>query len=140
MPKIYFYDTGLLCYLLGIKDAAQIQVHFAKGGIFENLVIANLLKKYLNSGRDPQLYFWRDHRGKEIDLLIEKGAILTPIEIKSGETKSMEYFKNLTYWNRLSDNEPGNSFVIYGGDKDRNTNAGRMLSWRSLVSEEVLMR
>lgn len=138
MPKIYFNDTGLLCYLLGINSDEQIQVHFAKGAIFENLVIADLLKKNLNSGREPRLYFWRDHRGKEIDLLIENGTKLTPVEIKSGETISMEYFKTLVYWNRLSGNKPKNSIVIYGGDKDRNTNAGRLISWKSLASEEVL--
>jgi len=135
MPKIYFYDTGLLCYLLGIKDAAQIQVHFAKGAVFENLVIADLLKKYLNSGRDPQLYFWRDHRGKEIDLLIEKGVKITPVEIKSGETKSMEYFKNLIYWNRISGFQPENAIVVYGGNESRTTKAGRLISWKSLVNK-----
>lgn len=135
MPKIYFYDTGLLCYLLGIKEADQIQVHFAKGSIFENLIIADILKKYLNAGLEAPLFFWRDHRGKEIDLLIENGSKLTPIEIKSSKTASMEYFKNISYWNHLSGNQVENSFVIYGGDDDRGTSAGHILSWKSILND-----
>lgn len=71
MPKLYFYDTGLLNYLLGVREYMQIQTHFAKGAIFENLIIAELLKQRYHNGKEPNLYFWRDHKGREIDLLIE---------------------------------------------------------------------
>jgi len=138
MPKIYFTDTGLLCYLLGIKSPEQIQVHFAKGAIFENLVIADLLKKRLNKGLEPNLYFWRDHRGKEIDLLIANGTELLPIEIKAGETKSMDFFNNLSYWNSISGCKPEKAMVIYGGDDNRTTRAGQFISWKALANDAFL--
>ena len=134
MPKLYFYDTGLLNYLLGIRKYAQIQIHFAKGAIFENLVIAELLKQKYHSGKEPHLYFWRDHKGKEIDLLIEHEAqLLTPIEIKSGATKSMNFFEGLKYWNQLSANAPENTYVIDGGDEDQMTSNGYLMGWKSFV-------
>jgi hypothetical protein len=136
MPKLYFHDTGLLSYLLGIKEAAQIQVHFAKGAIFENLIIAELLKGFFHSGRESSLYFWRDHKGREIDLLIEQTDKLVPVEIKSGVTKSHDYFKNLNYWNGLSGNDPKSSYVVYAGSEDQQTKYGSLMSWRSFINHE----
>lgn len=136
MPKIYFYDTGLLNYLLGIKEPAQVQQHFAKGGIFENLIIADFVKRQYNLGKEPNLYFWRDHKGKEIDLLLDKGLDLTPIEIKSGRTKKGDYFNGLDYWNKLSGNDPTNSFVIYGGNEDQIRSNGSLLSWKSSIDKD----
>ncbi|MCK5103507.1 MAG: DUF4143 domain-containing protein, partial [Cyclobacteriaceae bacterium] len=136
MPKLYFHDTGLLSYLLGIKESAQIQIHFAKGAIFENLIISELLKGFYHSGRESALYFWRDHKGKEIDLLIEKTDKLIPVEIKSGVTKSQDYFKNLDYWNRLSGNDSKSSYVVYAGSEDRQTKYGNLMSWKKVIHHE----
>ncbi|TRX60473.1 ATP-binding protein [Fulvivirga sp. M361] len=134
MPKLYFYDTGLLNYLLGIREYAQIQTHFAKGAIFENLIIAELFKQKYHSGKEPNLYFWRDNKGKEIDLLIEHDLqLLIPVEIKSGATKSMSFFEGLKYWNRLSGNEPENAYVVYGGDEDQLTGHGHLIGWKSFI-------
>lgn len=136
MPKLYFHDTGLLSYLLGIKEAAQIHIHFAKGAIFENLIITELLKGFFHSGRESSLYFWRDHKGREIDLLIEQADKLVPIEIKSGVTKSQDYFKNLNYWNGLSGNDPKSSYVVYAGSEDQQTKHGLLMSWKSFIHHE----
>ena len=133
MPKLYFYDTGLLCYLLGIKSPVQVKVHFARGSIFENLVIADLMKGYLNRGEGPPLYFWRDHKGHEIDLIIETEKGLMPVEIKSGETPSGDYLAGLSYWNRLSGNLPENSYVVYAGNKSLATEQGNLMGWRDFA-------
>ena len=135
MPKLYFYDTGLLCYLLTINTPQDLFAHFARGTIFENLIITELVKSAYHRGKAPQLYFWRDHRGREIDLLIEKGQQLIPIEIKSGTTKTMDYFKNLSYWNELSGNAPNTSYVVYGGTETLNTKQGRLVNWRSFITD-----
>ena len=132
MPKLYFYDTGLLCYLLNIRDASEITSHYARGAIFENLIISELIKQRLHTGLEPNLYFWRDHKGREIDLILESGSSLIPVEIKSGSTKKGDYFSELDYWNKLSGNTPENSYVIYGGKEDQTRNNGNLISWRSL--------
>ena len=137
MPKLYFYDTGLLSYLLGIKKSSQIKIHFAKGAIFENLVIGELMKRHLHIGKKPNLYFWRDNKGKEIDLIIDDGEFITPIEIKSGSTKRSDYFNGLDYWNKISENDPVKSFVIYGGQENQLRNNGKLISWKSMVNYEI---
>ncbi|KAA6323636.1 hypothetical protein EZS27_026941 [termite gut metagenome] len=85
-PKLYFYDTGLACSLLDIRDVEQIPTHFLRGGLFENLVINEFIKESLNKGQAPQLYFWRDKTGNEIDLLQIVGNKQYAYEIKSGAT------------------------------------------------------
>ena len=136
MPKLYFYDTGLLSYLLTINTPQDLLAHFARGAIFENLIITELVKSAYHRGKTPQVYFWRDHRGKEIDLLVEKGQQLIPIEIKSGVTKTMDYFKNLSYWNKLSGNAPDTSYVVYGGAETLSTKQGKLVSWQSLITDD----
>jgi predicted AAA+ superfamily ATPase len=135
MPKLYFYDTGLLSYLLTINTPQDLFVHFARGAIFENLIITELIKNAYHRGNAPQLYFWRDHRGREIDLIVEKGQQLIPVEIKSGVTKTMDYFRNLSYWNELSGNAPDVSYVVYGGSETLNTKQGRLISWQSFITD-----
>lgn len=133
MPKLYFYDTGLLCYLLGIERSEQLRTHYAIGALFENLVVSEIVKQQYHQGNVPKVFFWRDHKGKEIDLIIEKDSRLIPIEIKSARTKSMSFFEGLSYWNRLSGNNSENSYVIYGGDQLQTTNKGKLLGWQYLV-------
>ncbi|MCH8330945.1 MAG: ATP-binding protein [Bacteroidetes bacterium] len=137
MPKLYFHDVGLLSYLLNIRSPDQIKSHYMRGAIFENFIISDLIKNELHNGREPNFYFWRDHKGREIDLIIEKGKKLLPIEIKSGKTVSEDYFKGLEYWKNLSgdDYEPG--IVIYGGDKDQKRSNSKLMSWRSLIGKSL---
>jgi len=91
-PKIYFYDTGLVCSLLGIKRKEEINHHWAKGALFENLVIADMMKNHFNRTQIPPLYFWRDSTGNELDCLIEEGGKLKSVEVKSGTTIHQDYF------------------------------------------------
>lgn len=114
-PKVYFYDTGLAAHLLGIRTTEELSIHFAKGNLFENLVITELIKKSLNRGKRPQFYFWRDTAQHEIDLLIQNGVQLEAIEIKSGKTIQPDFFKGLNYLKKI--NPSTNLYVVYGGDQ-----------------------
>ena len=117
MPKLYFYDTGLACALLGFSAAAQLQHHPLRGNLFENFIITELLKQRLNSGKTNNLYFWRDNTGHEVDVLLEANGTLYPVEIKSGETITPDYFKAINYWNKISGNTTGT--IIYGGNQQQ---------------------
>lgn len=112
-PKVYFNDTGLVCSLLGITAETQLQSHPLKGSLYESLVVTEMVKKRTNKGEPVNLYYWRDKTGHEIDLIVDKGDVLIPIEIKSGKTINNEYFKNLLYWKGLSGMNRG--VVIYSG-------------------------
>lgn len=122
MPKLYFYDTGLAWALLGVDAAEQVQWHALRGALFENMVILEILKQRLNAGKPANLYFWRDQTGNEIDLLIEHKGMLTPIEIKSGQTIHPDYFKGLAFWNKVSGTPGGN--VVYGGELSQKRSNG----------------
>ncbi|PLB87087.1 AAA family ATPase [Dysgonamonadaceae bacterium] len=114
MPKLYFYDTGLASALMGIEDVSQLNIHPLRGGLFENLVVVDFLKRLYNNGKQNNLYFWRDNIGNEVDLLIKKGANRYPVEIKSAQTISDEFFKGIRYWNKLTNTEGG--YLVYAGD------------------------
>ena len=132
MPKLYFYDTGLVCSLLGIKKETQLETHFAYGALFENFMINEFIKHTFNNVEEPNYFFWRDKHGKEVDLIIEMVNKEIPIEIKAGRTFSYDFFKNIKYWNKLSGNKPENSYVIFGGENDFNTSEGNVLSWKNI--------
>jgi predicted AAA+ superfamily ATPase len=131
-PKLYFYDTGLACSLLEIRTENQLSTHYLRGALFENLILAEFIKKRFNKGLRNNCYFWRDNKGIEIDCIVENGDKLIPVEIKSADTYNKDFFKNLNYWNNLSDNPVENSFVIYGGDSSRDTKEGNLLSWHDI--------
>ncbi len=114
-PKVYFYDTGLASHLLGIKSKEELDIHFAKGSLFENLVINELLKVELNKGKRPQFYFWRDASQHEVDILIQNGTALEAIELKSGKTIQPDYFKGLNYLKKIR--PATNLYLVYGGDQ-----------------------
>ena len=114
MPKMYFYDVGLVSALLGIQNAKQLDLHPLKGSIFENFVLMELLKQQYNDGKPDNLFFWRNNTGQEVDVLIDKGLELIPLEIKAGNTITREYFKGINYWNKLSKNNGG--YVVYAGE------------------------
>lgn len=132
MPKLYFIDTGLASSLLEINSENQLSTHYLRGVMFENFIISEFIKTRLNNGLRSNCYFWRDNKGMEIDCVIEKGNTLIPIEIKSGSTFSQDFFKNLNYWNKLSDNSIENTYVIYGGNSTRNTKDGTLMSWNEI--------
>jgi len=131
-PKLYFYDTGLACSLLGINNADQVNTHYLKGALFENLVINEFIKRDFHRGKRRYPYFWRDSQGKEIDCLLVDGEDITPIEIKSGKTISNSYLKNLKYWLQLAGITEYQGYVVYGGEKSLQTGTGSFVSWRDL--------
>lgn len=133
-PKLYFYDTGVACSLLGLESAAQLNTHFLKGGLFENFIINEFIKMRLNEGKSTNYFFWQSKDRKEIDLIIDNAGNLLPVEIKSGKTRNNSFFDNLLYWQKLSGEKSENLNVIYGGDEDVKTSAGNFVSWKNIYS------
>jgi predicted AAA+ superfamily ATPase len=131
-PKLYFYDTGLLCYLLGISHPQGLLLRPEAGAVFETMVIGELLKIRVNRGQVPNLYFWQDKLGREIDCLIDEDPVPRAVEIKAGQTISSAYFNNLNYWLKLSGGKPAQSFVVYAGGKTQKRSQGTILAWRDL--------
>ncbi len=132
-PKIYFYDTGLVCSLLNIPEASNLVFNSYKGHLFENLIIADLYKQFCNNGQRPPLYFWRDLNGRlEVDCIIDQGNRLVPIEIKSGETINSDYFDTLTSWAQLTDTSPEDGYVIYGGSSEQKRSKGHVMGWQAM--------
>jgi predicted AAA+ superfamily ATPase len=130
-PKIYFYDSGLLCFLLGIRSVEQLVVHPLRGLIFESFVISEFMKYYHHSGLVPPLYFWRDSSGHEIDLIVEEAGKLWAYEIKSGQTIASDFFDGLKYWRELS-SENVKTSLIYAGDRAENRTVARIYSCSQL--------
>lgn len=128
-PKIYFYDTGIVCSLLRISPE-QVATHYLKGSLFENLIIADFYKQYYNKGIIPHIYFWRDQTGHEVDCLLDEGFVVKPIEIKAAQTISHSFFTNLSYWNDLAQADPKNSYLIYTGTEDQHRSKGTVLTWQ----------
>lgn len=132
-PKLYFYDTGLACSLLGIKDEDEVKLHWAKGALFENMIIADIKKNYLNLGQVPSLFFWRDSTGNELDCLIEEALGIKCVEIKSSTTLHPDFFKGLNYYKDLSNLKEENLHLVYGGNKNVRRKEANVLSWKNTV-------
>ena len=131
-PKTYFYDTGLACYLLGIRTPSQLETHPLRGAIFENYVVCEVLKAGLNAGRRPRMSFFRDHQGHEVDLLVERGDSVAAVEIKSGQTISSDYFDDLA-WLARQDLGPGRlpltPVLVYAGQERQSRTQAAVLPW-----------
>lgn len=115
-PKLYFMDTGLLCYLLRIREPAEIVTHAMKGAIFETFVLAELYKAFVHRGEAPPLYFWRDQSGHEVDVVVDTGTRLIPIEIKSSETIDRSFFDGLKFYQSLGSPAAENGVLIHAGE------------------------
>lgn len=114
-PKLYFYDVGLAAYLLGTENELHVNRHPLRGNLFENLVVIEALKYRYNRARRNNLYFWRDAKGNEVDLLIETGGEVVPVEIKSGATINADFFKGLRMFAGRLPQPPRTSALVYGG-------------------------
>jgi predicted AAA+ superfamily ATPase len=134
-PKLYFYDSGVACSLLGIESCTQLSQHYLRGGLVETLLISELYKERYNKGLLPRYYFWRDKLGHEIDCLSVQANMQIPIEIKAGKTPSSDYFDGLAYWYDLHEQNP-NGVVLYAGQEDQQRSLGRLVSWRSMPKLE----
>jgi len=116
-PKLYFVDTGILCYLLGIRTPDELKGHPLIGSIYETFIISECYKRISHLGEIPRLYFWRDKSGREVDLIIDEGLSGFPIEIKMAKTYSSEFSSSLEYWFGLKGNRATKGEVIYTGDQ-----------------------
>lgn len=134
MPKLYFLDTGLASYLLGLNRPEQVETHYLRGALFESMIVSDFLKYRCHRGLEPNGYFWRDKTGREVDYLIDTGSRLIPLEIKSGRTIVPDHFSGLNSWNRLSGGKSADSFLVYGGDRNEKRSAGNVLGWKNATS------
>lgn len=132
-PKLYFYDTGLACSQLDIRNAEQVSTHFLRGGLFENLVINEFIKSAYHKGEMPDVTFWRDSTGNEVDLLQYVGGRPYAYEIKSGATYSPNFFSGIAKWAKLSGAEQEQYFAIYNGERNMKTSTGELLKWADLT-------
>lgn len=130
MPKLYFYDTSLACNLLRITKADDVYDHYLRGGLFESMILSNLLKMRYNRCLPPNAYFWRDKTGNEIDCLLEEGSQNKPIEIKSTETINMGLLDGIIKWCDLAGIDPSYGRLIYGGDFEQVRQKIQIQSWK----------
>ena len=128
-PKLYFLDTGLLSYLLRIRSDKDIRIHAHYGSIFESFLISEFLKGYLNSGEEPAIYFWRDSVGNEIDIIVDNGNDLMPVEIKAGQTIASDFFKGIRFWEKLVKDDKLRAALVYGGERSYIRSDTYIYSW-----------
>jgi len=131
-PKIYFHDPGLAAFLLGVEGPEALETHSQRGPLFETWVVSELLKARFNQGKTSNLSFWRDRSGHEIDVLLEGGGKVSPVEIKSGRTLTAEFFSGLTKWKTIAGEAAGPAWLIYGGDQRQSRSAAEVLPWREI--------
>ena len=133
-PKLYFYDTGLLCYLLGIKSETALAHYHKRGALFENFVVSEIKKNRLNAGNADSLHYFRDSNGNEVDLLLEKDEHLIPVEIKSSAKFDVHALKGIKWWQRFTHTDGG--ILIYNGaTKSADDAHSKIMSWRSINAE-----
>lgn len=128
-PKLYFYDTGLVCHLLKIRNPEQARTHPLRGALFENLIMAETVKAYIHHRLQPPVYFWRDQTGHEIDLLLDTGDALYPVEIKSSQTVSSSMFDTLRWWCGRAELPLSGATLVYGGDEYQSRNEISVRPW-----------
>jgi len=131
-PKLYFLDTGLCAWLLGITSEAALATHYARGPLFETWVVNEALKWRAIQGNGQPLYFWRDNIGNEIDLLLEEGEEQTLVEIKSGQTFQAEWLRGLGTVDRHIGGAARRA-LVYGGDESYLREGVRVIGWRDMV-------
>jgi uncharacterized protein len=132
-PKLYFLDVGLAAWLLGIHTPEQILFHAQRGALFETFVVTEFLKARFNQGLPSDLFYWRDSKGLEIDLILEDGEKLHPIEIKSGQTIVPDFFASLKRWKKMAgqtDDLPAG--LIYGGDQALTNENISIVPWKNI--------
>lgn len=131
-PKLYFWDTGLACRLLGIESSRQLATHPLRGSLFENWVVVELAKARLHSARRSNLFFWRNNTGLEVDVLMERADQLQPVEIKSGATIAADWTDSLHAWMKLATNSAIRPQVAYGGDTSWEEDGISFIPWKQV--------
>ena len=136
MPKLYFLDTGLMCYLLGIRKPEQILSHPLRGQIFETWVVAEIMKTRFNRSMHDGLYFYRDHNGIEVDLVVPEVEKILLVEAKSSATPSSSLLRGTKRVKKHLQHlpQPISTFVAYGGDRIQQHQDGTLIPWQNLNS------
>jgi predicted AAA+ superfamily ATPase len=132
-PKLYFIDTGIACNLLEIKSPSELSSHYARGALFENLILSELWKNNLNRALQPDIYFWRDSNGHEVDCLAESAGKIRGLEIKSGRTVAKDFFDGLQFLQEAAGVLFDKGEVIYGGDSAQNRSTYKVEPWFNIA-------
>jgi hypothetical protein len=139
-PKIFFTDVGLAAFMLGIRTEEQASRDPLRGNLYENLIVADIVKAALNKGIRPEIYFFRDSHGNEVDLLIRETGTITPVEIKSAATFSMDFVRGLGRFQTLGIKRVTAGAVLYAGGQQFSVRGVRVLNpllvediWETLV-------
>jgi hypothetical protein len=133
-PKLYFYDTGLLCYLLKIKDSAELNLHVSKGALFENMMVAEYVKQMYHKNEMEDLWFWRDASGNEIDLMIDSSKNITIVEMKATTTIKSDMFKGLLHFEKISKFTNLKKQLVYGGNQSQKRSVAQVISWKDFTT------
>ena len=131
-PKLYFLDPGLAAWLIGIQDPRQLAIHPQRGELFETWVVAELLKARFNAALASNLYFWRDRAGLEVDVLMDQGPKLVPVEVKSGQTLVGDFFAGLERWQSLAGQASGRPWLVYGGTQRQSRKLAEVVPWTAI--------
>jgi predicted AAA+ superfamily ATPase len=142
-PKLFFYDTGLLCYLLGIRSAAELELHPLRGPIFECWVVSEIVKARAHRGLAPDLHFYRDQKGLEIDVVVEAGPRLLAVEIKSGQTVASDFLEPLvTFAGRVKESRQAprhvENVLVYGGEALQRRTEAAIVPWSRIDAVDWL--
>ncbi len=132
-PKLYFHDSGLAAFLLGIQNPQQLNTHAARPALFETMIVGELLRAAWNRGMPSNLYFWRDSTGNEVDVLRDEAGVLWPVEIKSGQTVAGDMLKGLLKWQDLAGTPTGDPWLVFGGEGDYLRRGVSVMGWRALL-------
>ena len=130
--KIYFYDSGLVCYLLGIRTSEQLNTHPLRGEIFENMVVGDMIKNIYNKGDDNNLFFYRDKSQHEVDVVQDDGLQLKAYEIKSAQIINTDFYKNLDYFRKLIGKDLISSQIIYTGEQELMSNENGYINYLNI--------
>lgn len=130
--KIFFTDIGLASFLLRVDTKEELQNFFALGGLFENLIIIDIVKRKLNRHIFSNLYFYRDSSGNEVDLIIDHGTKLTPIEIKASSTYTSDFLKGIHYFNNQINQPENKGYIVYSGNDEYQIQNIQTVNWQNL--------
>ncbi|OGR50923.1 MAG: AAA family ATPase [Elusimicrobia bacterium RIFCSPLOWO2_02_FULL_39_32] len=131
MSKLYFYDVGLASYLLGIENISQVERDPLKGSLFENMIVADILKGRFNKVRESNLSFFRDSNGNEVDIIAQTPMGSVAIEIKSGQTIVPDFFRGLDYFERIAAHDLIKKYIVYGGEDKQLRSKAHVLSYKN---------
>ncbi|MDY0344069.1 MAG: ATP-binding protein [Lentimicrobium sp.] len=131
-PKVYFYDVGLLSFLLGIEDTNQLSRDPLRGAIFENMIVMELMKMRFNKGLDTNMFFYRDSNHSEIDIVISRGRLLQPVEVKSSKTFHPDFLKQFTRFQKTLPDRIIDPLLIYDGDLEQKVQGIEVVNYRRL--------